>query len=133
MAYVRKRPPLDPCPVETVLAMVAGKWKARVLYLLSLDDLSFGEIRVSVGDIRQQVLTTVLTEMTASGIVRRAEDGNAKETLYGLTQRGRTLVQLLSPLSDWGNRLLAEQGESWRPPRILRKSRRSGEVSESAR
>ena len=42
MAYLRKRPALDPCPVETVLAMFAGKWKARVLYILSLDELAFG-------------------------------------------------------------------------------------------
>lgn len=31
MAYSRKRPSLDPCPVETVLAIISGKWKVRVL------------------------------------------------------------------------------------------------------
>ncbi|MEH2500445.1 DNA-binding HxlR family transcriptional regulator [Bradyrhizobium sp. AZCC 1678] len=133
MVYHRKRPALDPCPVEAVLAMVAGKWKARVLYLLSLDDLTFGEVRASVGNIRQQVLATVLSEMRASGIVRRADDCNAKETRYALTERGRELVQLLLPLSDWGNGLLAEKGELWRAPRIRRKSWSSGGTSETAR
>jgi DNA-binding HxlR family transcriptional regulator len=132
MVYLRKRPALDPCPVETVLAMVAGKWKARVLYLLSLDDLAFGEIRASVGDIKQQVLATVLADMTASGIVRRAEDDNAKETRYQLTQRGRELVQVLQPLSVWGVGLLAERGEEWRLPRVRRKSWRSASTSDSA-
>lgn len=118
MAYLRKRPALDPCPVETVLAMVAGKWKARVLYLLSLEDLAFGEIRTTVGGIRQQVLSTVLAEMVASGTVRRADHGNARETRYTLTQRGRELVHLLHPLSNWGVRLLAEHGEQWHLPRL---------------
>jgi len=133
MAYMRKRPALDPCPVETVLAMIAGKWKARVLYILSLEALSFGEVRSSVGDIRQQVLATVLAEMTASGIVRRNEDSSAKETRYALTQRGVELVRLLLPVAEWGVRLLAEQGESWRPPLIQRKPLRSGGAHEIGR
>jgi DNA-binding HxlR family transcriptional regulator len=130
MVYLRKRPALDPCPVETVPSMVAGKWKTRVLYLLSLDDLAFGEIRTTVGGIRQHVLSTVLAEMTASGIVRRAEDGKAKETRYTLTQCGRELVHLLHPLSNWGVRLLAEQGEEWCLPSLPRRD--SGDTSESA-
>ena len=64
--------PLE-APVETVLAIVSGKWKVRILYLLSLDDLAFSEIRQSVGDIRQQVLSSVLKDLIANGVARRAE------------------------------------------------------------
>ena len=51
MAYQRKRPAPDPCPVETVLKIVSGKWKVRVLHLPSLDELSF-ELTVN-GELRQ--------------------------------------------------------------------------------
>ena len=72
MAYNRKRPALDDCPVEAVLTIVSGKWKVRVLYLLSLDDLTFSEIRCSVGDVSQQVLSSVLKELIGNGAVRRS-------------------------------------------------------------
>jgi DNA-binding HxlR family transcriptional regulator len=124
MAYHRKRPALDPCPVETVLAIVSGKWKVRILYLLSLDDLAFGEIRKSVGDIRQQVLSSVLKDLIADGVARRAETSSPRESIYGLTARGRELVALLMPVAALGNSLLAESGAGWQPPQPQRKAQR---------
>lgn len=41
MRYVRKRPNLSPCPLEEVLGLIAGKWKARIVFLLHLEYSSF--------------------------------------------------------------------------------------------
>lgn len=120
MAYNRKRPALDDCPVEAVLAIVSGKWKVRVLYLLSLDDLTFSEVRYSVGDVSQQVLSSVLKELIASGAVRRSGTVSSRQTRYGLTAKGRELVALLMPLAVWGNKLLSRSGAAWKPPEIKR-------------
>jgi len=102
MAYKRKRPPLDPCPVESVFRIVAGKWKVRVLYLLSLEELTFGELRNSIGGIRQQVLSSLLRSLIADGAVRHATHAWSERSTYGLTTRGRELVALLTPLAEWG-------------------------------
>jgi|GEM_PF-6953590 len=115
MPYRRKRPALDPCPVEMVLAIVAGKWKVRVLHLLSLDELSFGELRNSIGGVRQQVLSSLLRELVADGAIWHRKDTPERST-YGLTAKGRELVMLLTPLAAWGMHLLAEQGATWQPP-----------------
>src|SRR5689334_10271458 len=112
MVYNRKRPTLDDCPVEAVLAIVSGKWKVRVLYLLSLDNLAFSEIRYSVGNIRQQVLSSVLKELIGSGAVRRSGTASSRQISYGLTAKGHELVALLMPLAIWGNRLLRQSGAS---------------------
>ena len=40
----------------------------------------------------------------------------AERSIYALTERGRELVVLPTPLAEWGNHLLAEQGVTWRPP-----------------
>ena len=124
MAYHRKRPTLDSCPVEAVLSIVSGKWKVRVLYLLSLDDLTFSEVRSSVGDVSQQVLSSVLKELIRSEAVRRSGTVSPRQMRYGLTARGRELVALLMPLANWGNKLLRESGVNWKPPQIQRKPQR---------
>ncbi len=122
MTYRRKRPALDPCPVEQVLMIVSGKWKVRVLYLLSLDELSFGDLRKSIGGIRQQVLSSLLRDLVADGVVRHRKI-SPERSMYGLTDKGRELVTLLTPLAEWGNHLLAEQGITWLPPEPRRNPR----------
>jgi DNA-binding HxlR family transcriptional regulator len=124
MTYNRKRPALDSCPVEAVLAIISGKWKVRVLYLLSLDDLTFSEIRYSVGDIRQQVLSSVLKEFIRSGVACRSGTVSPRQIRYGLTKKGRELVALLMPLAIWGNKLLGQSGFDWKPPEIQRRLQR---------
>src|ERR1700712_2538534 len=121
MTYHRKRPALDSCPVEAVLTIVSGKWKVRVLYLLSLDDLTFSEIKYSVGDVRQQVLSSVLKEFIGSGVVCRSGTISPRQIHYGLTIKGRELVALLMPLAAWGGKLLSQGGVDWKPPEIQRR------------
>ena len=125
MAYHRKRPAQDPCPVETVLKIVAGKWKVRVLHLLSLDELSFGELRNSIVGVRQQVLSSLLRDLIADGAVRQRKL-SSERSIYALTERGFELVALLTPLAEWGNNLLAEQGVTWRPPEPRRSAQHGG-------
>lgn len=124
MAYHRKRPALDDCPVEAVLTIVSGKWKVRVLYLLSLDDLTFSEIRCSVGDVSQQVLSSVLKEFIEQGVACRSRTDSPGQIRYGLTVKGRELVALLMPLAAWGNQLLSQSGVTWKPPEISRRPQR---------
>ena len=119
MAYRRKRPDLDPCPVESVLKIVAGKWKVRTLHLLSLGELSFGELRHSIAGVRQQVLSSLLRDLIADGAVWHRKV-SPERSIYGLTDKGRELVVLLTPLAEWGTGLLAEQGFTWRPPQSPR-------------
>jgi DNA-binding HxlR family transcriptional regulator len=119
MPYARKLPPLDPCPVEHVLDMVSGKWKARVIYLLASDDFGFSELRQAVGGVRQQVLSNLLKELEADGVVSRTKRGPDAASRYALTEKGRRLVALLVPIAKWGNDLLAEQGLAWQQPTAL--------------
>jgi DNA-binding HxlR family transcriptional regulator len=121
MPYDRKRPRLDPCPVEAVLSIVSGKWKARVLYLLSLDALTFGQIQKATTGLKQQVLSSLLRELEADGIVERARDGAPGRTLgagsvYRLTAEGISLVAVLRTVAAWGQSRLARQGLVWAPP-----------------
>jgi DNA-binding HxlR family transcriptional regulator len=131
MAYRHKRPAQDPCPVESVLRIVSGKWKVRVLHLLSQDELSFGELRNSIAGVRQQVLSNLLRELIADDAIRQHKL-SPERSIYGLTGKGRELVALLTPLAEWGNILLAEQGVIWRPPEPRRSPQRGDSERASA-
>src|ERR1700677_3609802 len=123
MPYRRKRSAPDPCPVEIVVSMISGKWKGRVLYLLAQGDLTFGEIRTSVGSVSQQVLSNLLRELEIDKVVERTRTHSALTSGYQLTPKGRQLFRILLPLAEWGNELLSEQGVKWDPPLAIRNKR----------
>ncbi len=116
--YQPKREPMDACPIELVVAMVGGKWKARALYLLSVKPFAFAALRRELGGVSQQVLSTQLKAMQRDGLVTLAPvaAGEAPATLYVATPKGCELVQVLMPVAAWGTQELRARGEAWRPP-----------------
>lgn len=113
--YRPKRQPLDPCPLETVLAMVGGKWKARILYLLARRRLGFAALRREIGAVSQQVLATQLRALAADGLITRWAEADGSIT-YTASDKGLDLIAILTPAADWGLRELAQQGHAWPPP-----------------
>ena len=117
MQYVRKPLPLDPCPVEAVLSIVSGKWKTRIIYLLSLDDLMFSELLRATKGLKQQVLSSVLKELEADCIVARLPlTDEGRRNVYRLTSEGQSLFPILKTIAEWGSARLARSGVSWAPP-----------------
>ncbi|MDE2578821.1 MAG: helix-turn-helix transcriptional regulator [Hyphomicrobiales bacterium] len=113
--YLPKRQPLDPCPVEQVLTMIGGKWKARTLYLLAHHVYGFAALRRELGAVSQQVLSTQLRALETDGLVSRSDGGDGAP-VYAATAKGRDLVGLLTPVAEWGTRELASKGLVWSPP-----------------
>ncbi len=116
MPYEPKRDPLDPCPVELVIEMIGGKWKARVIHLLLAREFSFAELRRALPGVTQQVLSGQLAAMVNHGIVsrRRLDYGTSPRSIYSLSELGNTLVPVLQRMGAWGEQRLREQGFPWR-------------------
>ena len=90
------------CPIRNVLAQVNGKW--QMLILLSLEDepLRFGQVKRTVGDITQRVLTENLRGLERDGYLTRTVDGGPPISVtYALTPMGHSLVEKFKPLVDW--------------------------------
>lgn len=115
-SYQPKRPPMDACPIEHVVALVGGKWKARALYLLSVRPFAFAELRRELGGVSQQVLSTQLKAMLRDGLVSTVVNDDAAATLYVATPKGCDLVKVLMPVAEWGTAELRRRGEDWQPP-----------------
>lgn len=57
--------------VETTLSLIGDKWKALILRDLMPGTKRFGELKKSVGNVSQKVLTAQLRAMEESGLVHR--------------------------------------------------------------
>jgi DNA-binding HxlR family transcriptional regulator len=129
MTYQPKRPSLDPCPVEEFISIVGGKWKARILLLVSRGHLTFSELAKMLPDAPDQVLSTQLKGLMNDGMLAKSAPAcvNGAGSKYDLTDDGRSLMILLNEISGWGMSRLASRGASWAPPEPNNVSRhRSG-------
>ncbi|SHF63619.1 winged helix-turn-helix transcriptional regulator [Streptoalloteichus hindustanus] len=96
------------CGVTAAIAVIDGKWKTALLWLLESGPHRPGEMLRRLPGIREKVLTQALREMEADGLVHReVHDVLPLKTEYSLTAFGRELSEALAPLSDWGHRRLA--------------------------
>ena len=60
---------LPACPVETTLMLISDRWKVLIIRDLLDGTKRFGEIKKSVGNISQKVLTANLRSMEESGLL----------------------------------------------------------------
>ncbi|MFF5970455.1 winged helix-turn-helix transcriptional regulator [Streptomyces sp. NPDC012769] len=106
MARMRTRE-TNVCGVTAAVAVIDGKWKTLLLWLLESGPHRPGELRRKVPEISEKVLTQALREMEEDGLVHReVYDVLPPKTVYSLTDEGRELSEALAPLSDWGHRRL---------------------------
>ena len=119
MTYQHKRPPLDPCPVEEVISIIGGKWKARILLLVWLGHSTFSAIAKRLPDAPDQVLSTQLKDLVDDGMLTKSLPAsvNGSGSEYRLTDEGNSLMTLLNTISQWGMARLAARGASYTPPK----------------
>ncbi|MFW3461132.1 winged helix-turn-helix transcriptional regulator [Streptomyces microflavus] len=95
------------CGVTAAIAVIDGKWKTGLIWLLASDPRRPGELRRQLPGLSEKVLTQALREMAADGLVHReVHDVLPLKTTYSLTAQGQELSELLDALSDWGHRRL---------------------------
>lgn len=94
---------LPACPVETTLTLISNKWKVLILRDLLPGTKRFGELKKSIGEVSQKMLTTQLREMEAGGLLTRTVYPEVPPRVeYTLTQLGYSLKPILDAMSSWG-------------------------------
>ena len=92
-----------PCPAESALAVIGGRWKILILYRLFERPHRFSELKRSLRNCTQKMLIQQLREMEADGIVRRKVFAQVPPKVeYSLTPRGRTLKPIVDAMCKWG-------------------------------
>ena len=103
MAVQTAKKELPACPVETTLTLIGDKWKVLILRDLLPGTKRFGELKKSVGNITQKVLTAQLRDMEESGLLTRTVYPEVPPRVEDtLTDLGRSLKPILDAMQDWG-------------------------------
>ncbi len=92
------------CPIRTVLAKMTGKWQILILFALEDGALRFGQVKRTLGDITQRVLTENLRSLERDGLLTRTvEPGPPIAVFYELTELGASFVSIYTPVILWSN------------------------------
>lgn len=91
------------CPVRDILSRIGDKWSILVLASLKANNkLRFSEIKRTIGDISQRMLTVTLRSLEADGIVNREIYPEVPPRVeYELTDLGNQLYTCIEPLVGW--------------------------------
>ena len=96
--------------VEATMEIIGGKWKAIILCHLRHDTMRTSELRRSIPQITQKMLTQQLRELESDGIVqRKVYEQVPPKVEYSLTDEGRTLNNILNQLCTWGEEKIARR------------------------
>lgn len=94
---------LPACPVELTLLLISNKWKILIIRDLLEGTKRFGELKNSVTNISQKVLTANLREMEENGLISRKIFPEIPPRVeYTLTDIGYSLEPLLNSMDKWG-------------------------------
>ncbi|MGO1043209.1 winged helix-turn-helix transcriptional regulator [Clostridioides difficile] len=95
---------LPECPVEITLQLISNRWKVLIIRELLDGTKRFGEIKKSIGNITQKVLTSNLRSMEESDLVtRKVYPEVPPKVEYTLTETGYSLEPVLNSMYEWGN------------------------------
>lgn len=94
---------LPVCPVEVTLMLISDRWKVLIIRDLLDGTKRYGELKKSVGNISQKVLTTKLRDMEESGLLTRKVYAEVPPRVeYTLTDTGLSLRPILYAMMEWG-------------------------------
>jgi DNA-binding HxlR family transcriptional regulator len=102
---VNKTDPVCDCPITASIAIVGGKWKPIIIWILIDGPKRFGELHKIIPGIALKVLSRHLKELEADGIVNRKVYAQVPPKVeYTLTEKGRSLNDVMQLLADWGRK-----------------------------
>jgi DNA-binding HxlR family transcriptional regulator len=100
----------NPCPTETALAVIGGRWKVPILWHLNRETLRFGELAKLLSPVTQKMLTQQLRELERDNMVHRQVYPEVPPRVeYSLTDLGRSFEPVMTLLSQWGQEYLNQK------------------------
>ncbi|EEA00749.1 transcriptional regulator, HxlR family [Burkholderia sp. H160] len=90
--------------MRRAFALLSGKWKLEIMWLLNQRIYRFGELRKAIPGITQHMLTAQLRELEADGLVSRTVFAEVPPRVeYEITQKARGLGPTMEALTAWWN------------------------------
>jgi len=91
------------CPLEAIVDMVGGKWKASILWHLNEDSKRFGKLRKLLPGISPKVLTEQLRELEEDKLITRESYPELPpKVVYSMSDFGTSIWPILYSMEEWG-------------------------------
>lgn len=88
--------------MRRAFALLSGKWKLEIMWLLNQRVYRFGELRKAIPGITQHMLTAQLRELEADGLVSRTVFAEVPPRVeYEITSKARGLGPTMEALTAW--------------------------------
>ncbi|WP_418117430.1 helix-turn-helix domain-containing protein (plasmid) [Variovorax sp. 375MFSha3.1] len=88
--------------MRRAFALLSGKWKLEIMWLLNQRVYRFGELRKAIPGITQHMLTAQLRELEADGLVSRTVFAEVPPRVeYEITEKARGLGPTMAALTAW--------------------------------
>lgn len=102
------------CPLEYGLTLFGGKWKSRIICVLSANEkMRYSEIRKEMYNITDSVLAATLKELIEAGIIeRKSYDEIPPRVEYYLTEKGKSVVPILQSICQWSDIFYKEDSKN---------------------
>lgn len=101
--HMIKKENLPECPVATTVQLIGSKWKLLILRDLLTGTKRYNELRRSLPEISQKVLTSSLKSMVDDGIVLRTAYPEVPPRVeYSLTDLGESMRPVIKVMEQWG-------------------------------
>lgn len=105
------------CEMEVTLKMIGGKCKPLILdCLIRKGTQRFSELMREVTQISQRTLTNQLRELEADGLIQRKIYAEVPPRVeYSITEKGKSLEEILEMMCEWGEKNMDDRFEMTNP------------------
>ena len=88
------------------LSLISGKYKMVILYcLMEFEIVRYNELKRYIGTISHKTLSTSLKELEKDQLINRKEYPQIPPKVeYSLSERGKSLMEILDQLCIWGEK-----------------------------
>ncbi|WP_276166866.1 winged helix-turn-helix transcriptional regulator [Zobellia alginiliquefaciens] len=91
------------CPLNHTMNLIGTKWKPIVLFHLLDGPLRSGVLQKKIPGISNKMFTQTVRELEKDGLVMREVFPVVPPKVeYGLTEKGKSLKDILESLDKWG-------------------------------
>ncbi|MGI6153533.1 MAG: winged helix-turn-helix transcriptional regulator [Christensenellaceae bacterium] len=106
------------CPIEHGLDIFGGKWKSRIICVLSSAAvMRYSQVRQELGNITDAVLASMLKDLVSDGMIcRKQYEQIPPRVEYCLTEKGKSVLPILQSICHWSQRQTSDEIAKKLPP-----------------
>lgn len=96
---------LTKCPIARTIELIGGKWTFSIIYVLMKETKRFKELERCIDGINTRMLVKELKKLELTGIILRTVYAQVPPKVeYSLTEKGKSLENVLNELKIWGKK-----------------------------